>query len=257
MAGVDPTRETGTPARGGADRPLLELRGLDVAYGRVRVIHGLSLDVGRSEIVALLGPNGAGKTTTVRAILGLVPPTAGVVRFDGHAVTGWRPHRIVSLGVAVVPEGRGIFPKLTVLENLRAGIAFVSRDAALFEERREQAYAKFPRLRERERQIAGTLSGGEQTMLALSRAMMSRPRLVLMDEPSLGLAPNLIEQTFEIIREYNSEGTAVLLIEQNAAQALEISSRAYILQKGQVMLHGSRDELLSDERVRKAYFAAE
>jgi branched-chain amino acid transport system ATP-binding protein len=227
-----------------------------VGYDKVRVIHDLSLSVGPSEIVALLGANGAGKTTTVRAILGLVPPSAGVVRFEGRAVTGWKPHRIVALGVAVVPEGRGIFPGLTVLENLRTGVAFVSRDEGLFERGRREAYARFPRLRERESQVAGTLSGGEQTMLALSRAMMSAPRLVLMDEPSLGLAPNLIEQTFEIIRDYNSGGTAVLLIEQNAAQALEISSRAWILQKGRVVLQGSRDELLSDERVRKAYFAA-
>ncbi len=247
--------DAATPEADAAERPLLELERIEVGYGRVRVIHDLSLAVGRAEIVALLGPNGAGKTTTVRAILGLAPPTSGVVRFDGRPVTGWKPHRIVSLGVAVVPEGRGVFPKLTVLENLRTGIAFLSDDAALFEERRQQAYAKFPRLRERENQIAGTLSGGEQTMLALSRAMMSRPKLVLMDEPSLGLAPNLIEQTFQIIREYNDEGTAVLLIEQNAAQALEICRRAYILQKGRVVLHGGREELLSDERVRKAYFA--
>ena len=251
MAGGVPRR-----SEGGDDRPLLELEHLDAGYGRVRVIHDLSLAVGRSEIVALLGPNGAGKTTTVRSILGLVAPTAGVVRIEGRPVTGWKPHRIVALGVAVVPEGRGVFPRLTVLENLRTGIAFVSDDAGLFEERRQQAYARFPRLRERENQVAGTLSGGEQTMLALSRAMMSRPKLVLMDEPSLGLAPNLIEQTFQIIREYNDEGTAVLLIEQNAAQALEICSRACILQKGRVVLQGRREELLSDERVQKAYFAA-
>jgi len=250
LAGDAPTREPG-----GSGGPLLELEHLDVRYGPVRVIHDLSLTVGRSEIVALLGPNGAGKTTTVRSVLGLVPPAAGSVRFDGRAVTGWKPHRVVALGVAVVPEGRGIFPKLTVLENLKTGLAFVTSDTALFEEGKQAAYARFPRLKERENQIAGTLSGGEQTMLALSRAMMSRPKLLLMDEPSLGLAPNLIEQTFEIIREYNSEGTAVLLIEQNAAQALEISSRAYILQKGRVVLHGTREELLSDERVQKAYFA--
>ena len=238
------------------ENAILELDRIDVRYGHVKVIHSLSMCVNRAEIVSLLGPNGAGKTTTVRSILGLVPPFSGDIFFEGRRITGQKSHRIVKMGIAVVPEGRGIFPKLTVYENLKTGLIFIDDDPRLFEERREQVYSKFAILKNRENQIAGTLSGGEQTMLALSRAMMSRPKLLLMDEPSLGLAPNLIEECFDIIQEYNREGTSVFLIEQNAAQALEISDRAYILQKGQIILEGSRSELLSDERVQKAYFSA-
>lgn len=235
-------------------QPLLELKDIDVHYGNIKVIHGESLYVNKSEVVALLGPNGAGKTTTVKTILGLVSLTNGSIFFAGTKINGLKPHKIISMGISVVPEGRGIFPKLTVFENLKAGSIFVSNDRQIFEEGLKFVYERFPILKERGNQIAGTLSGGEQTMLALARAMMSKPRLLLMDEPSLGLAPKLLDECFEIIREFNEKGTAVFLIEQNAAQALNVCRRAYILQKGKIVLEGYREKLLVDESIQRAYF---
>jgi branched-chain amino acid transport system ATP-binding protein len=236
---------------------LLELDNVSIRYGRVAVIHSLSLSIRQGEIVAVLGPNGAGKTTLVRSITGLVPPASGEIRFEGKAITRLKAHQVVALGIAIVPEGRGIFPKLTIEENLQSGLVFFNNDRALLEERLEDAFTRFPVLKQRRSQVAGTLSGGEQSMLSVSRAMMRKPRLLLMDEPSLGLSPKLVTQTFAIVRELNKDGVSILLIEQNARQALNVCDRGYILQKGQIVLSGTGKELVSDERVQKAYFAIE
>jgi branched-chain amino acid transport system ATP-binding protein len=236
---------------------LLTVREIQVRYGRVAVIHSLSLHIDPGEVVAVLGPNGAGKTTLVRSILGLVPPAKGEIRFAGEVISRLRPHQVAAKGIAVVPEGRGIFPKMVVEENLKSGLVFFGGDPTVVQERLEEAYRRFPVLRERRQQVAGTLSGGEQSMLSISRAMMRQPKLLLMDEPSLGLSPKLVEQTFAIVRELHRGGTSILLIEQNARQALSVCQRGYILQKGAIVLSGSRGELLSDERVQRAYFAGE
>jgi len=240
-----------------ATEPLLELRQISVRYGRVAVIHALSLSTNRGEVIAVLGPNGAGKTTLVRSIIGLVPPAEGEIRFAGETISRLRPHQVVARGIAVVPEGRGIFPKMTVEENLKSGLVFFDGDPARLRERLEDAYDRFPVLGQRRSQVAGTLSGGEQSMLSVSRAMMRKPKLLLMDEPSLGLSPKLVDQTFAIVRALHREGTSILLIEQNARQALAVCDRGYILQKGAIVLSGSREELVSDERVQRAYFAAD
>jgi branched-chain amino acid transport system ATP-binding protein len=240
-----------------ASEPLLEAQAVQVRYGRVAVIHSLGLRIEAGEVVAVLGPNGAGKTTLVRSILGLAPPAQGQIRFEGEVISRLRPHQVAAKGIAVVPEGRGIFPKMVVEENLKSGLVFFDADPAVLRERLDEAYRRFPLLRDRRHQIAGTLSGGEQSMLAISRAMMRKPRLLLMDEPSLGLSPKLVEQTFAIVRELHRDGTSILLIEQNARQALAVCGRGYILQKGTIVLSGSREELLSDERVQRAYFAGE
>ena len=240
-----------------ANKPLLELENISVRYGHVGVIHSLSLYIQPGEIVAVLGPNGSGKTTLVRCITGLVPPASGEIRFEGLPTTRLKAHQVVALGIAIVPEGRGIFSRMTVEENLRTGLVFFDPDSTHLQERLEDAYQRFPVLKERRKQVAGTLSGGEQSMLSVSRAMMRKPRLLLMDEPSLGLSPKLVGQTFEIIRELNRDGISILLIEQNARQALNVCDRGYILQKGTIVLTGSDKELVSDERVQKAYFAIE
>lgn len=240
-----------------ATEVLLELRQISVRYGRVAVIHALSLTTNRGEVIAVLGPNGAGKTTLVRSIIGLVPPAEGEIRFEGETISRLRPHRVVARGIAVVPEGRGIFPKMTVEENLKSGLVFFDDDPARLRDRLEDAYGRFPVLGQRRNQVAGTLSGGEQSMLSVSRAMMRKPKLLLMDEPSLGLSPKLVDQTFAIVRTLHREGASILLIEQNARQALAVCDRGYILQKGVIVLSGSREELVSDERVQRAYFAAD
>jgi branched-chain amino acid transport system ATP-binding protein len=238
-----------------APEPLLAVREISVRYGRVAVLHGLSLTIEPGEVVAVLGPNGAGKTTLVRSILGLTPLAGGAITFRGEPISRLRAHEIVARGIAVVPEGRGIFPKMAVEENLKSGLVFFDASPAVLRGRLEQAYQRFPVLRERRQQIAGTLSGGEQSMLAISRAMMRDPTLLLMDEPSLGLSPKLVEQTFAFVRELHRAGTSVLLIEQNARQALAACNRGYILQKGQIVLSGSRESLVVDEHVQRAYFA--
>jgi len=234
---------------------MLELNNIKVNYGRVTFIQDLSLNIEEGEIVSVLGANGAGKTTIIRSILGLTPIAAGEIKYEGEAIHNEKPHKIVSRGIGVVPEGRGIFPKLTVDENLRTGFVFLKDEESLMIERMEDAYRRFPILGERRKQLAGTLSGGEQTMLSISRAMMSQPRLLLMDEPSLGLSPKLVQQTFSIIRELHQGGTSILLIEQNARQALAICDRGYILQKGKIVLSGPKEQLVSDQSVQKAYFA--
>jgi branched-chain amino acid transport system ATP-binding protein len=228
---------------------MLSIRDLEISYGLVKVIHGISLEVAQGEVVALIGANGAGKTTILRAISGLLTPVSGSIRFEGRDIAAMPPHKIVHLGVSHVPERRGIFANLTVLENLIMGGYSRSLTASDFEE----VYALFPRLKERSRQIAGTLSGGEQQMLAISRALLARPRLMLLDEPSLGLAPQITKAIFEIVKRINQSGTTVLLVEQNAQAALKIAHRGYVLEVGNVIFSDNSAALLSNDVVRKAY----
>jgi branched-chain amino acid transport system ATP-binding protein len=231
---------------------LLELENVTLLYGRIQALHGISLTVGEGEIVALIGANGAGKTTTMRAISGLRPVAQGTIRFDGKDITRLRADLRVIRGVSQSPEGRGIFPGMTVRENLEMG-AYTRRSRSEINEDMERAFALFPRLKEREKQVGGTLSGGEQQMLAVGRAMMSRPKLILLDEPSMGLAPMLIQQIFDIIVEINEQGTTVLLVEQNAQQALSRAHRAYVLETGRIVKSGTGAELLHDPSVKDAY----
>ena len=230
---------------------MLGLDGLEVAYGEIRALKGVALDVGRGEIVALLGNNGAGKTTTLKTISGLLRPTRGTVTLDQEPLVGVPPHDIVSKGIAHVPEGRRIFNRLTVRENLMMG-AYLRRDAAVADDL-DRVFALFPRLKERIGQVAGTLSGGEQQMLAIGRALMVGPRLLLLDEPSMGLAPVLVEQIFDTIADINRQGTTILLVEQNAAMALSIAHRGYVLETGTIALTGTAAELSDNAEVRRAY----
>jgi branched-chain amino acid transport system ATP-binding protein len=230
---------------------VLEVADLHVYYGEIHALKGASLSVGAGEIVALLGPNGAGKTTTLKTISGLLAPRSGAVTLEGQSLAGVPPHAIVRRGLAHVPEGRKIFNRLTVADNLEMG-AYVRRDGEVRQDM-ERVFALFPRLQERRGQVAGTLSGGEQQMLAIGRALMARPRVLLLDEPSMGLAPVLVEQIFETIRDINRQGTPILLVEQNAAMALTIAQRGYVLETGRVVLAGSAPELAENEEVRRAY----
>jgi branched-chain amino acid transport system ATP-binding protein len=231
---------------------MLEIRDLECCYGGVTALRGISLEVKPGQLVALIGANGAGKSTTLRAISGLVPPRSGSIVFDGEDISGARPPRVLACGIAHCPEGRRVFPYMTVEENLMMG-AFLRSAAAEIAADRDRIFADFPRLFERRRQAAGTLSGGEQQMLAIGRALMSRPRLILFDEPSLGLAPNIVERTFAIIRRIRDAGTTILLVEQNAFAALEMSDHAYLLESGRIVLSGPGRELIENEHVRKAY----
>ena len=230
---------------------LLEVEGLDVHYGAIHALRGVSLRIEPGEIVTLIGGNGAGKSTTLRAVSGMIRPTRGSIRFDGHDLRGRRPDQILRAGLAHVPEGRGIFANLTVDENLDLG-AYTRRDRGIADDR-ERVYALFPRLKERLVQRAGTLSGGEQQMLAIGRALLARPRLILLDEPSLGLAPQLVQAIFRVVREINASGTTVFLVEQNAHMALQIAHRAYVLETGAVAASGKAAELAASEEVRRAY----
>jgi len=234
---------------------MLELDGVSTRYGPITMLRDVSLALEAGRIACLLGPNGSGKTTLIRTILGIVRPVRGVVRLGDARIDGLRTHEIVKLGIGVVPEGRRVFPKMTVEENLRMG-AFVEWTAADVAARREYVYGLFPRLAERRRQKAATMSGGEQAMLAMGRALMGRPKLLLLDEPSLGLAPLLVEQLFGIIRAINEGGTTVFLIEQNARKTLEIAHHGFVLQKGEIVGHGSARELAASEVVRHAYLRA-
>ncbi|MDY3224453.1 MAG: ABC transporter ATP-binding protein [Candidatus Faecousia sp.] len=229
---------------------MLEVKDLHVNYGAVHALNGISLTVNDGEIVSLIGANGAGKTTTLRNITGLEKAASGSVIFDGHDLLKTPPSKIISLKLAHVPEGRHIFPQMTVAENLEMG-AFADR--AGMAQTMEDVYARFPRLSERRRQLAGTLSGGEQQMLAVGRALMGKPRMILMDEPSMGLSPLLVKEIFDIIREVNKQGITVLLVEQNAKMALSISDRAYVLETGSISIEGDAAELINDPRVKKAY----
>jgi len=231
---------------------LLELNGVDALYGRIQALRGVSIKVEKGEVVALIGSNGAGKTTTLRTISGLMHPANGTITFDGRDITHTRPSRIVELGICQSPEGRRLFARMTVLDNLVMG-AYTRNDKAGIVSDMDRVFTLFPRLQERRTQIAGTLSGGEQQMLAMGRALMARPKVMMLDEPSLGLAPILIETIFSIVREINSQGTTVLLVEQNAHKALEVATRAYVLETGVVVQSGSGRELLASEAVQKAY----
>lgn len=232
--------------------PLLQLSGLQVAYGGIRAVRGIDLTVGQGELVCLIGANGAGKSTTLRAICGLVPVAGGTVRYDGQDITGMPSFQLVRRGLVMVPEGRGIFGQLTIEENLSMG-GYASRDLAQVRRDIERVFTLFPRLAERRKQSAGTLSGGEQQMLAMGRAMVARPRLLLLDEPSMGLAPLMVEKVFEVVRTIASEGVTILLIEQNAKLALETSHRGYVMESGELTLHGPAAQLLDDPKVRAAY----
>ena len=232
--------------------PLLELRELDVAYGGIRAVRGLNLRVNQGELVALIGANGAGKSTTLRAVCGLVPHAAGEIIYEGVSIAGTPSYRLVRRGLVMVPEGRGIFGQLTIEENLAMG-AYSRRDGEAVRRDTEHVLQLFPRLKERLKQSAGTLSGGEQQMLAMGRAMISRPRLLLLDEPSMGLAPLMVERIFEVIRSIAKEGVTILLIEQNARLALELSDRGYVMESGRMILDGPSPRLLNDPKVRAAY----
>jgi branched-chain amino acid transport system ATP-binding protein len=231
---------------------MLEVRGLDCRYGKVSVLKGVSLEVRQGELVSLIGANGAGKTTTLRAISGLVPSVGGRIVFEGEDITRAPARRILELGIAHCPEGRRVFPYMTVQENLEMG-CYLRSDHARIAEDMDRILSRFPVLAERRRQPAGTLSGGEQQMLAIGRALMSRPRLMLFDEPSLGLAPTMVERTFDIVTEIRQEGTTVLMVEQNAYAALEMCDRSYVLESGAVALQGTGPELLGNPHVRHAY----
>jgi branched-chain amino acid transport system ATP-binding protein len=233
---------------------LLDVADLEVSYGAIKAIKGISFHVDQGEIVALLGANGAGKTTTQKTISGMLRPSAGTIRFEGQRIDGIPAHRLIALGICHVPEGRHVFPRMSVHENLEMGaFRFKRPDPEML----ARVLGIFPRLQERINQIGGTLSGGEQQMLAIGRALMGKPQLLLLDEPSMGLAPQMVAQIFEIVREINSQGVTVLLVEQNAAQALALADRGYVLETGELVLQGTGQELLADDRVRAAYLGEE
>ena len=231
---------------------MLRLRDVDTAYGRIRVLRRVSLEVAEGEIVCLLGGNASGKSTTMKTILGVVRPTAGTVEFDGKVINDVRTAQRIERGLAIVPENRRVFPRMTVRENLEMG-AFLRRERLGIEADLERVLGLFPRLRERLGQRAGTLSGGEQQMLAMARALMARPRLLLMDEPSMGLSPRLVQQNFELIQQINRSGVTIFVVEQNAAMALAIANRGYVLRTGEIVMSGSAPELLRSQGIRQAY----
>ena len=231
---------------------LLELQDVDVHYGAIHALKGVSFRVGKGEIVTLIGANGAGKTTTLRAVSGMLRPSKGQISYQATPIAGLKPHRLVARGLCHAPEGRGIFPNLTLIENLKLG-AFLRRDADGIAQDMERGFTLFPRLKERRTQMAGTLSGGEQQMLAIARALMARPRLLLLDEPSLGLAPTVVETIFNIIQEINRHGVTILLVEQNAHLALGIANQGYVLETGSVVQSGTGADLLRAPEIRKAY----
>ena len=235
-----------------ASTPLLDIRNMDVAYGGIRAVRQLNLHVHPGERVALIGANGAGKSTTLRAICGLVPLAAGSVHYQGKSLAGQPVHAMVRQGLVMVPEGRGIFPQLTIEENLHMG-AYSRQDKINFAQELQQVYQRFPRLAERRLQTAGTLSGGEQQLLAMGRAILSKPKLLLLDEPSMGLAPIMVDKIFEVIEDIAQQGVTILLIEQNARLALEVSQRGYVLESGELTLQGPARDLLHDPKVRAAY----
>jgi branched-chain amino acid transport system ATP-binding protein len=231
---------------------LLEVESVNAFYGRIQALRGMSIQVDKGEVVALIGSNGAGKTTTLRTISGLMHPQSGTVRFDGRDITHTGPSKIVEMGICQSPEGRRLFPRMTVLDNLFMG-AYTRNDKPGIATDMDRVFTLFPRLQERRTQIAGTLSGGEQQMLAMGRALMARPKLLMLDEPSLGLAPILIETIFSIVREINAQGVPVLLVEQNASKALEVAHRAYVLETGSIVMTGTGKEVAASEDVQKAY----
>ena len=231
---------------------MLEIKDLEVYYGMIQAIKGISFEVNEGEVIALIGANGAGKTTILHTITGLLSPKKGSVVFEGKDITKVAAHKIVSLGMAHVPEGRRVFAELTVYENLKMG-AYTRKEKSEIEQTLAMVYQRFPRLKERKNQLAGTLSGGEQQMLAMGRALMSHPNIIVMDEPSMGLSPILVNQIFDIIEEVSKSGTTVLLVEQNAKKALSIADRAYVLETGKIVLDGDAQALLNDDSIKKAY----
>ena len=231
---------------------LLTLTDVEINYGGIRAVKSISLDVNEGELVTLIGANGAGKTTTLKAITGLLKPAGGTITYSGRNVIGTPPHKLAAAGLVLVPEGRGVFPGLTIEENLQMG-AYTRNDRAQIKVDIEEKFTLFPRLKERARQTAGTLSGGEQQMLAISRALMARPRLLLLDEPSMGLAPIMVQKIFEVIRDVSKTGVTILLIEQNAALALQVSTRGYVMDGGSITLSGESKALLANPKVREAY----
>ena len=237
------------------NEPLLKVENLSVYYGVIRALHGVCFEVNRGEIVSLIGANGAGKTTTLHTITGLLRPKEGKVFYNGQEITHTPAHRIVTMGMVHVPEGRRIFQGLSVYDNLLLG-AYTRKDKAEIEANMEKVLSQFPRLAERRRQLAGTLSGGEQQMLAMGRALLANPDLIVLDEPSMGLSPLLVGEVFEIIKSFREAGKTVLLVEQNAKKAMSISDRAYVLENGVITMSGKADELAADDRVRKAYLGA-
>lgn len=235
---------------------MLEVKNIHTYYGNIHALKGISITVEENEIVTLIGGNGAGKTTTLRTISGLLHPRAGEVYFEGENISQTPAHELVYKGITMVPEGRGIFARLTVLENLDMG-AYSQPDRSTFDDDLDRVFTLFPRMKERQKQVSGTLSGGEQQMLATARALMARPRLLLMDEPSMGLAPILVESVFDTIRQINRDGTTILLVEQNATVALAVADRGYVLQTGEIVLKDSAENLREDEMVQKAYLGIE
>ena len=233
---------------------ILEVKDLEVYYGVIQAIKGISFEVNEGEIIALIGANGAGKTTTLQTITGLIPSKAGKIFYEGKEITRIPGYKLVSMGIAHVPEGRRVFAEMTVLQNLKMG-AYTRKDKSELEQTLESIYKRFPRLEERKNQLAGTLSGGEQQMLAMGRALMSHPRLIVMDEPSMGLSPIYVNEIFDIIQSINKDGTTVLLVEQNAKKALSIANRAYVLETGSIVLSGDAKELMNDDSVKKAYLS--
>ncbi|MCD8369334.1 MAG: ABC transporter ATP-binding protein [Clostridiales bacterium] len=233
---------------------ILEVKDLEVCYGVIQAIKGISFEVNQGEIIALIGANGAGKTTTLQTITGLIPSKAGKIFYEGQDITKAPGHKLVAMGIAHVPEGRRVFAQLSVLQNLRLG-AYTRSDRGEVENTLKMVYERFPRLEERKNQLAGTLSGGEQQMLAMGRSLMSHPKLIVMDEPSMGLSPIYVNEIFDIIEKINADGTTVLLVEQNAKKALSIADRAYVLETGTISLSGDARELMNDEAVRKAYLS--
>ena len=234
---------------------MLEVKDLEVYYGMIQAIKGISFEVNQGEVIALIGANGAGKTTTLHTITGLLSPKKGSVMFEGTDITKIPAHKIVSMGMAHVPEGRRVFAELSVYENLKMG-AYTRKDKNEIEESLANVYKRFPRLEERRNQMAGTLSGGEQQMLAMGRALMSKPKIILMDEPSMGLSPIFVNEIFDIIQAVSESGTTVLLVEQNAKKALSIADRAYVLETGKITMSGNAKDLLEDEAAKKAYLGA-
>lgn len=231
---------------------MLEIKDVEVFYGVIQAIKGISFEVNEGEVIALIGANGAGKTTTLQTITGLLQPKKGSILFEGKDITKIPAHKIVSLGMAHVPEGRRVFAELTVYENLKMG-AYTRKDKAEIQETLQMVYKRFPRLEERKNQLAGTLSGGEQQMLAMGRALMSHPKIIVMDEPSMGLSPIFVNEIFKIIQDVSKSGTTVLLVEQNAKKALSIADRAYVLETGKIVLEGDAKDLLNNEAIKKAY----
>ena len=231
---------------------MLEIKDLKVSYGMIQAIKGISFEVNKGEVIALIGANGAGKTTILHTITGLLNADSGSVTYEGQDITRMPGHKIVSMGIAHVPEGRRVFANMTVLQNLKLG-AYTRKDKAEIAETLEMVYTRFPRLKERKNQLAGTLSGGEQQMLAMGRALMSHPQIILMDEPSMGLSPIFVNEIFDIIEEVSKSGTTVLLVEQNAKKALSIADRAYVLETGNIVLDGKASELLDNDSIKKAY----